>query len=309
MKKTLILACALIGATSLIGCGGESVAALTPGPLPGGTNPPGTTPPVEPATKMRMLQPGDLWTYRLTGSESKVIRKGSTETTKPQEPITGSLTISVTNEITGLIANMKITERLVTTDSHNNTTVRITEHYVTQALDRTLTETGRRFEGLVLNITGTNYIFPGTFGTGSSAAGQTAFINSATTPKLTGTESSSFTVSNPVQVFAPAGEFKTWQSEASFQTRYDFRAVKERIDLGQTVEVNTILDRDIDRSMTSWWDPELGSFVRRNEAFTLHETIIDDVIQGTNGVEIKIRDETTYQTFKLDLDGTSVNPN
>ena len=85
--------------------------------------------------------------------------------------------------------------------------------------------------------------------------------------------------------------------------------MKERIDLGQTVEVNTILDRDIDRSMTSWWDPELGSFVRRNEAFTLHETIIDDVIQGTNGVEIKIRDETTYQTFKLDLDGTSVNPN
>lgn len=298
-----------VWALSLSGCLGEEIAPLNPGNVPGDSPPPPGTIDPRPERPLKRLRAGDIWTYRLTGSLSKTIQKGSDVVVGTPSPITGTMTILVSGEPYGNVpGSFKITERLTYTDAANNATVRVVERFVVQDADGRVIELARRFDNQLLATDSGAEFLPGSWERGVATGGTMTFQNDPAYPTATASETVSLSVLGPQNVFTPAGSFAAWLTEAAHQARYDFRAVKDRIDLGLAVEVNTILDREEDQSTTSWWAPEIGSWVRRQQALTTVETIIDDVQESVGQIRYKIRTETTYLTLNLDLTRFSVSP-
>lgn len=271
--KYLPILTTTVAAIIIVGCGGKTDNLVPLGPLPpttggadGGTTgvTPGTIPP---GTTMRQLQLGDMWKYDVSGRvTTQVNGTGGTSV-----PITGVLTRTVTEEDLNGIMTKKITERLVYTPQGSVQTTHVVEIYVTQDGAGAIQIVAKRENGVLLNVVSTDYALIGSWFPNATDGGQTTFINDPNSINADGRSSDTFSVMDMEDVVCPLGKYGTWRAEASDTATTNFTGVHNRIDLGQFVEAGTVLSSARDASRTEWWNPTLGSYIRKEENSTTVE--------------------------------------
>lgn len=254
----------------VIGCGGKTDNLVPLGPLPGATGgsdggttgvTPGTIPP---GTTMRHLKPGDMWKYNVTGRvTSQVNGKGGTSV-----PVSGTLTRTVTEEDFNGTTTTKITERLVYTPQGSVQVTHVVEYYVYQDGGGAITLVAKREDGVLLDVIATDYSLIGSWAESANDSGQTTLINDASSINADEHRSDTFSVVDQQDVVTSLGKYGTWHVEASQTSETNFSGVINLIDLGQYVAEGTLLKSMQDASKTEYWNPTLGSFIRRQESST-----------------------------------------
>lgn len=255
----------------VVGCGGKADNLVPLGPLPpettggdsGGTTgvTPGTIPP---GATMRLLQPGDMWKYNVTGRRTQQTNGlGGTSV-----PVTGTLTRTVSQDDLNGTTTLKITERLVYVPQGSVQVTHVIEYYVNQDAAGAITLLAKREDGVLLDVISTDYALLGTWNEAATDSGQTSLINDASSTNADGHMSDTFSVVDQQDVVCALGKYGTWHAEASQTSEENFTGVVNLIDLGQFVQEGTLLSSHTDASRTEFWNPTLGSWIRRQESST-----------------------------------------
>lgn len=275
LKNYSILALVL-AAIVIIGCGGKTENLVPLAPIPGDTGgdgsggttgvTPGTIPP---GSSLRRLEPGDMWKYTVTGRMTTIVNG----TANASVPITGVLTRTVTEEELGGYTTTKITERLVYAPQGGVQKTRVTEVFIDQDAANAIRVVAKREDGTLFNVTSTDYALIGMWFELATDSGVTNFINDPNFGNADGQSTNTFAVTDQEDVVTPLGKYGTWRAEASQTSSMNYTGVHNRIDLGQFVEAGTVLSSAFDQSTTEWWNPTVGSFIRRVESSTLVKDI------------------------------------
>lgn len=235
-----------------------------------------------PGNALKTLLPGDTWEYEVTGR--------LTTATESRE-ITGRLLRTISQEPFGDDVVLKVTERLLYTPQGGVPTAEVEEVYVVQEPDRSVRTLGRIGRGYVLLTERSTFRFPGDWRVFTSTSGTTTLRSDPQSPSLLATETTFETLSVTSQddVRTSIGDY------GSFRAEYARNAITTfTLDQPQLGAVKRI---DADWASTEWWNPRLGSFVRRDTVRTVKTTSV-----GSQGDVV----ETTTLTLTAVLSRTSV---
>ncbi len=297
MKKTLLIG-AIAAALLSTGCGGNGSTIIPIAPLPGdnssGNVRPGT---IAPTSNLRSLASGDVWEYTVSG---RITTGTSTKN------VSGTMTRIVSNDTLAGAPVLKITERMTLQPQGGVPMNTVTETFVSQNGSGDIQTIGSREGTFIFETQSSGFDLPGTWQLGMTAAGDTTMATGAGSPQAESSISSTLTVTSSQDVITAVGAYGTWRAERSDQGRIDYTGVTDRIELGQVIEVGTVLSIDRTDSSTEWWAPAIGSFVRKTS--TLYSTTekIKDVTQVAPTVLFTKETINTTTTLTYSLKSTTV---
>ncbi len=290
----------LVGsALMLSGCGGNGSATTPIAPLPDdgsqGNTRPGN---IAPSSSLRSLAPGDVWQYTVSG---RITDNTSTKN------VSGTMLRVVSNDTLAGSPVLKISETMTLQPQGGVPMNIVEETYVEQASNGQLTVVGRREGTFIFEAQSNTFALPGSWELGESAAGETSMQTATGSPQARSTMSNTLTVIGTSDVVTPLGLYGSWRTERSVQGRVDYTGVTDRIQLGQSVEVGTVLSVDRTETSTEFWVPAIGSFARKSATIFTSSERIKDIIQLTPVIQYEKETVATTTTLTFSLRSTTVN--
>ena len=167
----------------------------------------------------------------------------------------------------------------------------VEEYYVRQDPDRSIHLLGRKGQGYVLRTESSTYELPGTWDVGTAYSGTTTLRVDSQSQGLnvTQTDSQTLNVTNHDDVRIVIGDYGTWR------TQYSRNAIS-MFSIAAPVS-GDVLRIDEDEAATEWWNPQMGSFIRKESNKTVRKTVA-----SSNGAPVE---QTTTWTITYVLKETS----
>ncbi len=269
----MALAAVASGGIIFAGCGGSGSPATSGFPNGGSAANVPVGPGVDGGSAMRLMANGDSYVYKVTGATVMEYLDAAFAKRTLNANVTGNMVRNVTATTYNATACFQITDSLVYTPTGGNPVSEITERFVTQAADGTITVIGQRDHSVSFNATTPQSVWSGTFATGTGLSSTSRFANDAAEFQADKVVDSSFTMVGQESLPASSGAFTTWRANWASHDETNIYPIP-RVISGIIIPKGFVSQVERSETGTEWWLPSFSAPVKTALNIAENDTVI-----------------------------------